>query len=788
MRVPAEMLHRTQMPREDAVRPQPLESAIVALLAGLLHPGRRHDRARSGGFHHLHRPPQADQLHEVELQLVEAETERCVHLLQRAQQRDQLRLRRRRTGRHRRDHRIRQEPGAHVPLGRRRPEAEQRLGEGASHPLQLGRGQGQRALQLELEPAHLQRRLAERAELLAQERLVQRRPARALQRHRALGRRGPAQVVARLHAKRNAHGAAHAQGDADLPVLRGDPLHLARHLGVLRLPDHVAGPDQAQIERALIGAAEDQLEQPGLQDVAGVQPSARLVVLGLALIEEDAVAGFQLRGVRLGPDQHVPSAGVDLLDAADQDAAMAGIEPVHQPLVIRSLQEAVREPAREAVAQLLLVARGERGRALLHRRVQRPPVLVHHVGDVFGPLHPALDLEAGDAGGEQLGQEVVCGQIARREEILELLVAAGRLGRAVDDQIVGHAAALRALAAVRAAVLERLAGQALSAPAHAERAVHEALELEIRLRGHRADLLDGELAREDHARDTQRTRHRGRLGRRDGHLGGRVQRQLRADLAGQPGDSQVLHEDRVGARAGDGSQRLLRDRQLAIEHQRVEGDESLDAFLVQEVEDPRQIRRLEVVRAGPCVEAAAQAEVDRVRPGGHRGLQALLVAGGREQLRLVQHLCHATAGGVCNGRSVTDPAKHQAAGRAWRPAAACRHASCEGWEFTYRHAIGRVVNLIVQSKTKQGTGGKMADVENENEETLTCGVCRKVGQFTAPVPSRTRSSLPRTTASAAPVTRSSRWSIARSKRTRPRAPPDPGRAPSSCSATDTAWT
>ena len=30
-------------------------------------------------------------------------------------------------------------------------------------------------------------------------------------------------------------------------------------------------------------------------------------------------------------------------------------------------------------------------------------------------------------------------------------------------------------------------------------------------------------------------------------------------------------------------------------------------------------------------------------------------------------------------------------------------------------------------------GWNMADVENENEESLTCGVCRKVGQFTAPV-------------------------------------------------------
>ena len=30
-------------------------------------------------------------------------------------------------------------------------------------------------------------------------------------------------------------------------------------------------------------------------------------------------------------------------------------------------------------------------------------------------------------------------------------------------------------------------------------------------------------------------------------------------------------------------------------------------------------------------------------------------------------------------------------------------------------------------------GWNMADVENENGETLTCGVCRKVGEFTAPV-------------------------------------------------------
>src|SRR6266853_791134 len=32
-----------------------------------------------------------------------------------------------------------------------------------------------------------------------------------------------------------------------------------------------------------------------------------------------------------------------------------------------------------------------------------------------------------------------------------------------------------------------------------------------------------------------------------------------------------------------------------------------------------------------------------------------------------------------------------------------------------------------------GRVARMADVENESDESLSCGVCRKVGQFTAPV-------------------------------------------------------
>src|SRR5204862_178835 len=86
------------------------------------------------------------------------------------------------------------------------------------------------------------------------------------------------------------------------------------------------------------------------------------------------------------------------LDAAHQDAAVAGIEAVHQLLVVRPGEESVREAPREAVAQLFLVARRERVGALLHRRIEGAAVFLDDVRDVLGALHAALDLEAGAPG------------------------------------------------------------------------------------------------------------------------------------------------------------------------------------------------------------------------------------------------------------------------------------------------------------------------------------------------------------------------------------------------------
>ena len=236
---------------------------------------------------------------------------------------------------------------AHADLARRRGRLlpPERLRQRAPHPLQLRGRQRQRTLQLERQPPQLERRLAERAQLLAQQALVQRMRDRRLQRHGALHPRAAAQIVEGFDLQRHAHRAAHGERHGDFPLARRDPFHLPRQLGILRLPDHVADLHQPQIERPLIGAAEDELEQSGLDFVAGVQSPAGLFVFRLPLIEEHPVAGLQLRRIRLGADQHVPCARVDLLDPPHQHPAVAGIEAVHQLLVVGTAQKAVRERA-----------------------------------------------------------------------------------------------------------------------------------------------------------------------------------------------------------------------------------------------------------------------------------------------------------------------------------------------------------------------------------------------------------------------------------------------------------
>ena len=104
--------------------------------------------------------------------------------------------------------------------------------------------------------------------------------------------------------------------------------------------------------------------------------------------------------------------------------------------------------------------------------------------------------------------------------------------------------------------------------------------------------------------------------------------------------AEILNEDRVCSGARDGGERLFRNGQLAVEHERVEGDEALHALAMQEVENARQFLDGEVVGARPRIEPAAQPEVDGVRSGRDGGAQAFFLAGGREELGSFQQGNH----------------------------------------------------------------------------------------------------------------------------------------------------
>lgn len=80
-------------------------------------------------------------------------------------------------------------------------------------------------------------------------------------------------------------------------------------------------------------------------------------------------------------------------------------------------------------------------------------------GDVFGGLEPAFDFEGFDTGFDEVGDEVDGGEVLRGEEVA---VLAHFLELAVDDELVGHAAGLRAFATIGGTLAKGLRGEALT--------------------------------------------------------------------------------------------------------------------------------------------------------------------------------------------------------------------------------------------------------------------------------------------------------------------------------------
>ena len=247
-------------------------------------------------------------------------------------------------------------------------------------------------------------------------------------------------------------------------------------------------------------------------------------------------------------------------------------------------------------------------------------------GDVLGRLQPPLDLQGGNAGGDQLRQPVVGGQIVRAERIGAAGVVAKRL--AVADHLVGQAAGLGALAAIGAAPAERQACQTLARVADAQRAVDEDFEFDVGLPANGGDLGDREFPRQHHPPHAQRLDLADALGAAEGHLGRGVQRQLGAEPVDQPQQAEVLHQHGIDARRHGQPHGLLGLLQFVAEDQRVERQISFDAAGAEEGHQFGQFGGGEVDGPGPGVEAALQAEIHGIGPVFHGGLGAVPIAGG----------------------------------------------------------------------------------------------------------------------------------------------------------------
>ena len=146
---------------------------------------------------------------------------------------------------------------------------------------------------------------------------------------------------------------------------------------------------------------------------------------------------------------------------------------------------------------------------------------------------------------------------------------------------------MSALAAVRAAATERLAGQTLSGVGNTQRPMHERFQRHVSFFIDRADFFDGKLSRQNDSFDTKFRRNFDALSTGQRHLRRGVNRQIGASRADQSSEANVLYQNRVDTCFGEFSNQKLDDFQLAWKCQRVESNVAFDASPMHEVHQVR---------------------------------------------------------------------------------------------------------------------------------------------------------------------------------------------------------
>ena len=521
----------------------------------------------------------------------------------------------------------------------------------------------------ELQALEPERCAAERGELRAHERLVEARARRFRERRGAL-RKGCRVTTAGARPQRFAGAPLERQRDRQAPRGLAEPeraLDLALDRRVSAHPHELPGLHAPEIR-----PRNAKPQAPAIVRAFGAEDWAALLVLVLrvASVEHDAharshleflglrslaraagaaeagerrirsalrTARARLRRETAGPrparevalDPHARA--LDALDHAEVEAAVLGEAPFDQRLVVAAAEESVAEAARVGEGRAQQVAPHARdGFLALRERVDVVAIRLRrrrHVGRVL--LAP-LDLEAVHADARELLDRAHAGEILRAQQVLHVAELALL---AVDDEVVGHATGLGALAAIRRATAPRLAGETLAGPRHAQRAVDEHLELDVGALAEQRDLVDREFARHDHARGPERARELGALGARDRHLRAGVHFERGTSRACDARHSRVLHDERIDSGLRGEAHDALDQLELRLEHERVEREVGTRSGAVDARHGLRQALRSEVPGARPGIEALGEPEVDAVGSRPQRRGKGRVIPRRREHLR-----------------------------------------------------------------------------------------------------------------------------------------------------------
>jgi hypothetical protein len=243
-------------------------------------------------------------------------------------------------------------------------------------------------------------------------------------------------------------------------------------------------------------------------------------------------------------------------------------------------------------------------------------------GDVVGRFEASLDLERAEAESDQFGDLVDRRQVLWGKKIRAVAEVAWL---AIDLQRVWKSAGLGAFAPVGAATAEDLAGEALAGVGDAKCSMNKDLQgkaVGVVGGGELGQFPKGEFPGEDGKVEPLASGKGDAFGRGEGHLGGGVEFDLRADGLGEADKAEVLNDERVDLGSGGKAKKPFHLGELRGEDQNVHREVASSAPGVEVVHDRREILFGEVLGPEAGVEGG-EAEVDRICPCRHGRLEAV---------------------------------------------------------------------------------------------------------------------------------------------------------------------